>query len=45
MNISKKKMSTLDGTCRRLYYSFAWMGYKGAPQHETSTRKLTTISI
>jgi len=37
--ISKEGMPTLDGTRRRSHRSFAWTGYKGAPQHEASTRK------
>ena len=38
-NIPKKGMSTLNGARRRLYCSSTWMGYKGALQHEATTRK------
>ena len=44
-NIPKEGMPTLNGTCRKPHYSSACMSYKGAPQHEASTRKLTNWFI
>ena len=44
-NISKERMPTLDGTCKRLYYFSVYTGHKRTLQYETSIQNFYTNNI
>ena len=44
-NIPKERIPTLDGTCKRSYYSFVCIGHKGTLQYEASMQNFYTNNV